>query len=213
MSIANYDGEPPENGLLYFTATWCGPCRMVKPELAKLKSVTVLAVDIDEHPDVAEQWNVTAVPTFLRFDGGEMVRRAVGVLRTSELRALMDAPVVTPSRLPALREPRLGTTRRATLAVRFALAEALLDGVEVMDAASDDVFAPSLLEVEGASKAAVRSFAKHLEEGGYAKLVARAAELDIAVGELVAHTRVVLTRAGKAYLKSEVAKVAALADA
>lgn len=213
MSIEAYSGTPPKDGLLYFTAAWCGPCRMVKPELAKLKDVHVVAVDIDDHPDVAEHWRVTAVPTFLRFVDGELAERAVGVMRASDLRAMLLAPVVIPSRVPALDEPVLGSKRKATVVVRYRLAEALLAGVQVVDADPDDVLAPSLVEVEGATVRAIRLFVKQLVDEGHAKTVAKAAEPDDDVSIRAAHTSVSLTRSGRAHLRKETARLRRLVGA
>jgi thiol:disulfide interchange protein len=55
--------------LLYFTATWCGPCQEMardtwpRPEVAAaLESVIPVKVDVDEHPDVAQSFDVAGIP-------------------------------------------------------------------------------------------------------------------------------------------------------
>ena len=55
--------------LLYFTATWCGPCRAVYPEVEAIARdyegrLCVVKVDIDEHTELADQAAVASVPTF-----------------------------------------------------------------------------------------------------------------------------------------------------
>ena len=65
-----------QNGvvLVDFFATWCGPCKMLSPELGKLaekrSDVTVLKVDVDEHSEIAALFNVRAVPTLILFKDG-----------------------------------------------------------------------------------------------------------------------------------------------
>jgi len=60
-----------------FTATWCGPCQRAKPFLAQIrsKSVDVRIVDIDANPDMAREYNIVSVPTFLVYVGDRQVAR------------------------------------------------------------------------------------------------------------------------------------------
>ncbi|WVY91318.1 hypothetical protein V8G54_036832 [Vigna mungo] len=68
--------------VVYFTASWCGPCRIIAPifeELAKnMPHVIFLKVDVDELSSVAKEWSISAMPTFLFFKEGERVDEVVG---------------------------------------------------------------------------------------------------------------------------------------
>lgn len=55
-----------------FWATWCAPCRMVAPIIEQLAQqydgrITVAKVDIDEHSELAQRYNVQSIPTILLF--------------------------------------------------------------------------------------------------------------------------------------------------
>ncbi|MED6134431.1 hypothetical protein PIB30_037031 [Stylosanthes scabra] len=65
-----------------FTATWCGPCRFIGPVFADIAKKTpnsiFLKVDVDEMRDIAEEWGVEAMPTFIFFKDGKAVDKVVG---------------------------------------------------------------------------------------------------------------------------------------
>lgn len=81
MKKANSSNEIPENCILKFGATWCAPCRAVKPTLESVEAatgVTVVDVDIDESPELAQTFGVRAVPTVFAVKNGQPVKMMVG---------------------------------------------------------------------------------------------------------------------------------------
>ena len=68
--------------VVYFTASWCGPCKMISPIYDTLSdthtSATFLKVDVDELAEVAAAASVTAMPTFQFLKGGKLLDKVVG---------------------------------------------------------------------------------------------------------------------------------------
>jgi thioredoxin 1 len=69
--------------LVDFTAVWCGPCKMLDPVVKDLAQewdgqVKVVKLDVDDHPNLAMQYQVMGVPTLMLFKGGQPVERVTG---------------------------------------------------------------------------------------------------------------------------------------
>ncbi|MBO9617972.1 MAG: thioredoxin [Niabella sp.] len=82
------NGDKPV--LVDFTATWCGPCKMMAPVLHDLKTkvgekLSVIKVDIDQSPQAAAAYQVQSVPTFILFKNGKVLWRQSGAMPLSQL--------------------------------------------------------------------------------------------------------------------------------
>ncbi|XP_021747937.1 thioredoxin H-type-like [Chenopodium quinoa] len=68
--------------VIYFTATWCGPCRYMEPTIkeiaAKYSDVDVVKIDVDELFNVSCEYGVQAMPTFLLMKKGKQIDKIVG---------------------------------------------------------------------------------------------------------------------------------------
>ena len=81
--------------LVDFSAEWCGPCKMMPPILKELKdkmgeSVTILKMDIDRNPAVAQAYGIQSVPTLIVFRDGQVKWRQSGVTRADQLKYVLD---------------------------------------------------------------------------------------------------------------------------
>ena len=78
-----------------FWATWCPPCRALAPAIDALAQeradIVVGKLDVDAHPEVAERYGVSGIPTVLVFRNGELAARSVGLVPIARLRELLEA--------------------------------------------------------------------------------------------------------------------------
>lgn len=78
-----------------FWAEWCGPCKQLTPVLEKLVrekagKVALIKIDIDKHPQVAQQLRVQSIPTVFAFYKGQPLDAFQGALPESDLRRFID---------------------------------------------------------------------------------------------------------------------------
>lgn len=66
--------------MLYFTAAWCSPCKAMAPYIAELQAEgrIIKKIDVDQQPEVARQYGVQAMPTFIITKDGVPYGRIVG---------------------------------------------------------------------------------------------------------------------------------------
>lgn len=81
-----YDGISTGVTLVKFGAIWCGPCRMVDKVLENVEkrlndneSIHIFKIDVDESPNIAQEYGITSVPTLIYFKDGEIKNTFTGI--------------------------------------------------------------------------------------------------------------------------------------
>ena len=70
--------------ILYFSAVWCGPCKILKPVMEEISnemsnSIDIHYIDINDNMELAGKYQIMSVPTLLFIKGGEIKNKIVGL--------------------------------------------------------------------------------------------------------------------------------------
>lgn len=92
INDSNFDEVLAQNALVVvdFSATWCGPCRMLAPIVDELADeyagrIFVAKADVEEAVESAERFGIRSVPTILFFKNGEKVDQTIGAMPRAKL--------------------------------------------------------------------------------------------------------------------------------
>lgn len=83
--------------LVDFWASWCGPCKMLSPVVDSVSeqydSVDFYKVNVDEQPELAQEFGIMSIPTLIMFKNGEVFDESVGVAPEAELKAFVEKAI------------------------------------------------------------------------------------------------------------------------
>ena len=76
--------------LLYFTGTWCHPCKMFRPIIEELKGegLEISIIDIDENQQLARTYDIRSIPTIIVLNDGNEINRKIGVQSKQQVKDL-----------------------------------------------------------------------------------------------------------------------------
>tara|TARA_B100001778_G_C18603090_1_gene638286 strand:+ start:415 stop:651 length:237 start_codon:yes stop_codon:yes gene_type:complete len=70
---------------LYFSAPWCGPCKMLSPVMEQVgNTIPVNKINVDEQSDLAQRYGIRSVPTVVLLENQIEVKRIIGVKPMNE---------------------------------------------------------------------------------------------------------------------------------
>ncbi len=81
--------------LVDFFASWCGPCQLMSPIIDEIikenqdKNIKIGKLNIDENQDIASQYDVMSIPTFILFKNGKAVDKKMGYGSKQEIEQLI----------------------------------------------------------------------------------------------------------------------------
>ena len=80
--------------VMMFSASWCAPCQRTKPVFVSLrqevKDIQMEIIDVDEAPNLSQQYEIKAVPTFVLLNDDKEVARASGGMTAEKLKDFIN---------------------------------------------------------------------------------------------------------------------------
>lgn len=79
--------------LVDFSATWCGPCQMLKPvleEISNEREFKIVSIDVDDNMELAREYGIMTIPCLILFKDGKEIKRSVGLKTKDDIISMME---------------------------------------------------------------------------------------------------------------------------
>ena len=85
--------------LVDFFASWCGPCKIMSPIIKEIHEkygddLKIIKVDIEKHPDLANEYGISSIPSLLFFSEGKLIETKVGAMPKEGLVNWIDSELL-----------------------------------------------------------------------------------------------------------------------
>ena len=96
LTNQNFEEEVKDGLVLVdFFATWCGPCKMMKPVISKIAEeykgkIKVGKVNVDDENELAMKYGISSIPTLILFKDGEPLKSLIGLSSKSEIENMIN---------------------------------------------------------------------------------------------------------------------------
>ena len=99
FTTENFNAEVIESDkpvLVDFYADWCGPCKMMAPVIEEIAQeyegkVKVGKLNVDDNPEISEQFDIMSIPTLIFFKGGQPANRSTGVIAKEKIVEIINS--------------------------------------------------------------------------------------------------------------------------